>query len=227
MSAIMRFSGLFLAVFLAPSMGAAPALEAQGLSNSLGRIEILVTGVEGSTGIVRCALFDSPEGFPLGMGEGPFPAGALQRTSSRPGWGDASCAFLNVPPGTYAVAVFHDRNENGTLDTNVFGIPSEGVGASRNVLPRLGPPKFSDNEFTVGRGERVELEVQLRYRWPGPGCRCTGGGSAGGGTSGGSAGARGGGDPVNGANPVAGATVERIPAAALRPVRLPARSPRP
>ena len=32
----------------------------------------------------------------------------------------------DLPPGRYAVNAFHDENDNGKLDTNLVGIPSEG-----------------------------------------------------------------------------------------------------
>jgi uncharacterized protein (DUF2141 family) len=46
--------------------------------------------------------------------------------------GRAVCEFPGVTPGTYAISVFHDENSNGKLDTNLLGIPREGVSASNN-----------------------------------------------------------------------------------------------
>jgi uncharacterized protein (DUF2141 family) len=34
--------------------------------------------------------------------------------------------FSDIKPGNYAIAVIHDENRNGELDTNMFGIPKEG-----------------------------------------------------------------------------------------------------
>jgi uncharacterized protein (DUF2141 family) len=36
--------------------------------------------------------------------------------------------FSDIKPGNYAIAVIHDENRNGELDTNMFGIPKEGYG---------------------------------------------------------------------------------------------------
>jgi uncharacterized protein (DUF2141 family) len=41
---------------------------------------------------------------------------------------DASFEFSDIKPGKYAIAVIHDENCNGKLDTNMFGIPKEGYG---------------------------------------------------------------------------------------------------
>ncbi|MEJ7927838.1 DUF2141 domain-containing protein [Sphingobium sp. AN641] len=43
--------------------------------------------------------------------------------------------------GDYAIAIIHDENGNGKLDT-FMGIPREGVGFSRNAPIRFGPPGF-------------------------------------------------------------------------------------
>lgn len=134
-------------------------VEGQELGRQLGHVSVLVTGVEGAEGVVRCALFNSPQGFPLGSDE----ATAFQRVFTEPGWGEAGCIFRDLPPGEYAIAVYHDRNENGILDTNLLGVPTEGVGASQNVIPRMGPPKFDENAFEVGLGASVWLTVRLRY----------------------------------------------------------------
>ncbi len=53
----------------------------------------------------------------------------------------------SLPPGPKAVRLFHDENSNGTLDTNFFGIPSEGYGFSNNPRSRFGEPSFADRLF--------------------------------------------------------------------------------
>lgn len=40
--------------------------------------------------------------------------------------------FPQLPPGRYAVQVMHDANDNGKLDTNLVGMPTEGYGFSNN-----------------------------------------------------------------------------------------------
>lgn len=54
-----------------------------------------------------------------------------------------------VPFGTYAVRLYHDENDNGELDTNVFGVPREAYGFSNNARGRFGPPNFEEAAFTV------------------------------------------------------------------------------
>lgn len=64
-------------------------------------------------------------------------------------------------PGTYGIAVIHDENSNGKLDT-FAGIPREGVGFSRNPVLRFGAPSFRSVSFPVA-GAAVEQPIRLKY----------------------------------------------------------------
>jgi len=55
--------------------------------------------------------------------------------------------FDSLSPGPKAVRLFHDENSNGTLDTNFFGIPTEGYGFSNNPRSRFGEPSLRDRLF--------------------------------------------------------------------------------
>ena len=52
--------------------------------------------------------------------------------------------YRDLPPGRYALSIYHDENDNGRLDTNVLGIPRERTGFSSNARGRMGPPSFDD-----------------------------------------------------------------------------------
>lgn len=52
--------------------------------------------------------------------------------------------FENMPATPVAVLVHHDLNNNGMLDTNLFGIPVEPVGFSNNPTMAYGPPPFEE-----------------------------------------------------------------------------------
>lgn len=57
--------------------------------------------------------------------------------------------FKNVPPGTYAVSVFHDENDNGKMDVNGLGIPIEDFGCSNDAKGFMGPPKWKNAKFEL------------------------------------------------------------------------------
>ncbi len=68
---------------------------------------------------------------------------------------------FTLPAGTYAVAIVHDENGNGRLDTMMM-MPREGFGFSRNPRLRLGPPRFADAAFPLTR-DAVDQHVRVRY----------------------------------------------------------------
>ena len=74
--------------------------------------------------------------------------------------GELVLAELPLPPGEYAISIFYDLNNNGELDTNFIGIPTEQSGSSNNAPARFGPPKFRDAAFVVG-SEAIDLAIRL------------------------------------------------------------------
>lgn len=69
--------------------------------------------------------------------------------------------ITGVPPGTYALCIFHDANGNGRLDT-FLAIPREGFGFSRNPKIRMGPPRFDETRFDVSGAISLQTVV-MRY----------------------------------------------------------------
>ena len=67
-----------------------------------------------------------------------------------------------VPPGTYAVVAFHDRNGDGEVGQNFLGIPNEGVGFSRHGVLILSEPSFKDAAVVIG-GARAVVEIKLAF----------------------------------------------------------------
>lgn len=67
-----------------------------------------------------------------------------------------------VPPGNYAVQAWHHENDNGRIDRDLLGIPTEGIGFSRNAPIRLGAPSFEDAAFTV-EASGAWNALKLRY----------------------------------------------------------------
>lgn len=105
-------------------------------------------------GALVCRLFSNGDGFPAKATH------QAERTVSIPGT-EAACEFRSLRPGLYAVALFHDENGNGKLDTNFLGLPAEAVGTSNNKHPLIGPPSFSDAKFRLEHDGSIR--VTLRY----------------------------------------------------------------
>ena len=55
----------------------------------------------------------------------------------------------DLPPGEYALAVYHDANGNGKMDKNMMGIPTEDYAFSNNAIGKFGPPAFDSARITL------------------------------------------------------------------------------
>lgn len=60
-----------------------------------------------------------------------------------------SVKIQNVNNGGYAIAVYHDENEDGVLNTRKLGIPDEGVGISNIDVFRKKPAKYKEAAFSL------------------------------------------------------------------------------
>ena len=62
-----------------------------------------------------------------------------------------ACIFTidKLQEGKYSFRLFHDENNNGKLDTNWIGIPTEGYGFSNNAKSSFGPPAFKKTIFDL------------------------------------------------------------------------------
>ncbi len=127
-------------------LGASPA-QADGV------LEVTVTGIHSAKGTILVAVCDQATFLqPTCRYKGRAPAAA----------GSVTVRIAGVPPGSYAAQAYGDENDNGKIDRNLFGIPTEGIGFSNDAKMRFGPPSFADAAFTVGpAGGRIAFA--LRY----------------------------------------------------------------
>jgi len=122
-------------------------------SSSHKNLTVQVTGISPTSGKVGILIFKNAEGFPYD-----HKAAVLQKFVSA---GEAANGFefSGLEPGTYAVAVMHDTNSNGRLDTNLLGIPKEGYGVSNDALRMMGPPQFAECSFQLRATARTEIRM--------------------------------------------------------------------
>ncbi len=104
---------------------------------------------------MACALFESPAGFPIEFLHSATNVMVIKIRAPQ-----ARCDFEDIPPGTYALAVIHDENMNGKLDTGLLGIPAEGYGFSNDARAWFGAPSFSAASFAYD-GRTLDLTISL------------------------------------------------------------------
>lgn len=117
-------------------------------------IIVQVENLKNEKGLCRACLFKDAKAFPSDLSKAVCKAAKISASK-------ATLTFENVPNGTYAISVFHDENNNQILDANMLGIPKEGCGASKNVLPKMSKPSFEENFFKVSNQE-VNLTIRIK-----------------------------------------------------------------
>lgn len=123
---------------------------------SQGQVEVTIDNFDSDKGVCKACIFSDAATY-AGKGKPLLCKDATiqhKRTVIQ---------FDQLSPGYYAIALFHDKNNNGQMDTNFLGIPKEGYGASKNKLPFAAAPKFEDNKFYITPGKVMTLPVKLRY----------------------------------------------------------------
>ena len=120
-----------------------------------GIVKVIITGIENTDGNVEIGIYNSKETFSVfgkeiqGAKVKPIKTGSLNYT------------FENLLDGTYAIAVWHDENGNQKMDKNLFGVPKENYGFSKNIFGTFGPPDFEEVSFKVVSREVVTLTINL------------------------------------------------------------------
>jgi uncharacterized protein (DUF2141 family) len=109
------------------------------------KLEIEISEIRNNEGNIMLQLFDENEKV-LTQEMGPIK--------------DKKCVFSinNLKPGKYAVRYFHDENNNGQMETNTFGIPTEGFGFSNNATGMFGPPPFEKWLFELKEDKKILLK---------------------------------------------------------------------
>ena len=73
--------------------------------------------------------------------------------------GEVTLTFENVEPGTFAIMVMHDENDNQRMDMEANGMPKENYGTSGQVNS-FGPPTFEGAKFEVTDEDQ---EFRIRF----------------------------------------------------------------
>ena len=122
---------------------------------SAATLDVEIQGIS-EGGVLHLAIYSSKEAFESDRGDKPalqagIEAGVVEKIDK----GTYKGSF-EIPPGTYAIGVYVDENENEKLDTNFLGIPKEQFGFSNNAKA-FGIPKFEAASFVVDTYTKVQI----------------------------------------------------------------------
>ena len=133
-----RTGALALAGIAASLIAAAPA--------RAGEVVITVTDLRSTKGVVRACMTTREDIFPKCIKDP-----SAHRTVV-PAGSKVEIRFTGVKPGTYAIALLHDENDNGKADRAMGMMPKEGYGFSRDAKGSMGPPAFNAAAYTYAGG---------------------------------------------------------------------------
>jgi uncharacterized protein (DUF2141 family) len=122
-----------LTALIATSVIAVPFASASDLT-------VTVEGISKTQGTIMLGLFDEA----TYNGDGAVTGANLKVESDA-----VSVTFEGLAPGEYAVRLYHDLNDDGEMNTNPFGMPTEPYAFSNDAKGRFGPAKWEAAKFTV------------------------------------------------------------------------------
>ncbi|MFB9295239.1 DUF2141 domain-containing protein [Persicitalea jodogahamensis] len=100
------------------------------------RLHIEIQNIQKSGGTLRVGIYKPGEKFKTAT-----PFMNRQIRIEKPG---VQRVEFELAPGTYAVALYHDLNDNNKIDKHFFGYPKEPFGLSNNFRPLFSAPEFHD-----------------------------------------------------------------------------------
>ncbi|MEO1659596.1 MAG: DUF2141 domain-containing protein [Pseudomonadota bacterium] len=121
------------AAFAAAALMITPIASASDLT-------VTVEGIAKTQGTIMLGLFD--EATYNG-------SGAVNGANLKVDGDSVTVTFEGLEPGEYAVRLYHDVNDDGEMNTNPFGMPTEPYAFSNDAKGRFGPAKWEAAKFSV------------------------------------------------------------------------------
>lgn len=126
------------------------------LSHSELPITLEVNNIRSNQGMIWVGIYDSPANFLI-------KEKAIVKGYHIQEPGLMRITLPDLPNGTYALAVFHDVNNNGVMDQNILGVPTEPYAFSGQIKSRWRLPRFREVTHTFSRTNR-SLSLTLK-KW--------------------------------------------------------------
>lgn len=121
-------------------------------------LQVTIAGIENDDGKITVEIHAKRDGVDF-----PDEGGRLAMQSLPAAKGSLEFVFTGLAAGTYAVAAYHDENDNGELDFNFLGIPKEGYAFSRDARGFASPPSFEAAAIELGDDAPLSTTATLSY----------------------------------------------------------------
>lgn len=115
-------------------------------------LSVEVRGIKKSVGKIFVAVFRKKDDFPSYSGR--FKYSIVEAKVGN------TIAEIELPNDTYAVAVFHDANDNTVLDKNMFGVPIEIYGFGNNARGTFSAPSFEEAAIELKQDKKIVVFIK-------------------------------------------------------------------
>jgi uncharacterized protein (DUF2141 family) len=115
-------------------------------------LTVEIQGIKPATGHVVIAVYNNAKDFPVPEKRMTFKSVVAENSVT-------SVTFADLEPGRYAVVAYQDENNNGKLDKNLLGVPSEPYGFSNHARGRMGPPSFDAAAVDLSSNMHVSIDL--------------------------------------------------------------------
>ena len=112
-------------------------------------LNVEIEGIQSEKGKILFSIFSDKNGFPDDMTKA-VKKGIVHIENGK------AIFDLDLPPGEYALMVFHDEDDDNELKTNFIGIPKEGVGNSNN---HKGIPSYKKSVFKLTKNKTITINL--------------------------------------------------------------------
>lgn len=119
-------------------------------------VKVSISGFRANTGRLYVSIYKDQESF---LKIGKETATHIVRVSKNDSV--AETCFSGLAPGWYAIALYHDEDDNGKMNSGLFGIPLEPYGLSNNFRPKFSYPRFNQCSFYVSENGTKDLAIAL------------------------------------------------------------------
>ena len=102
--------------------------------------------------MVRLSVYNSEDNF--------LEMASMKHQGALDDSGLALVRFLGLKPGHYAFVAYLDENDDGKLNRNALGAPTEPVAFSNGIVPRLRRPRFDETKVDVEPGSVVVITLK-------------------------------------------------------------------
>ncbi len=118
-------------------------------------LTVKVDNIKDVQGVIRMSLFNNDK-YPQEGEE--FRSYKFDVTSNI-----VSYKCPNLPAGKYAIALYHDKNNDDECNMTFMGIPKEAFGISNNVTIYLTAPTFEEAAFYVNKNKTITITLKYMF----------------------------------------------------------------